>query len=235
MASGADAARVRPRARPDPRARVAPRGAGPGELVVQRYPCQETDHETSAEHRAIEVDYTTQVNQNGAREFEVPEGSVLTDENGRHKTGYVDLVDRAQRHIYDIKRADEGYPQEQLGQYLQAANAHCRVSKDWTLGSGYPVHREIAFGGEHKLIAAQGNAGVISYTKVSKGQSSLLSLFGRGPSVPTQYSPEQLSELYWDTAAPSGSEGELKAFLSAVKSGRDVDKLLETIYKRHNS
>jgi hypothetical protein len=138
---------------------------------VQMVACQGTTHDTSNEHRLIEIDYMQNINPNAAREFEIPRGSLDTHENGTHKTGYADIADQATREIYEIKRADEAYPQAQLDRYLEAANASC--GGGWTAGHYYPDERIIDFShhdpGKELLALKDGRAGFIRYSKRNSG------------------------------------------------------------------
>lgn len=142
--------------------------------IVQRVPCAGTNHDTSPEHLAIELDYVNRVD-NSAREYELPQGSVDTHENGIHKTGYADLANVGDKNIYDIKRQGEPYPEAQLNRYLQAANASCEPG--WTRGAAYGPPRVIPFSPEQDIRAWQDGAGVISYTKLLKGQRGIMDMF----------------------------------------------------------
>lgn len=141
-----------------------------GANVIQLY-CKGTDHDTSLEHVAIELDYIKNVNANAEREFSLKHGSVETFLNGIHKDGYADLADSTANTIYDIKRDDEKYPKDQLQQYLWSANEYCEGS--WGLGTYYPSVRYIPFQGGKLLIAQKGLKGVISYKKVNKKDTNI--------------------------------------------------------------
>ncbi|MBO3457565.1 DUF4157 domain-containing protein [Aetokthonos hydrillicola CCALA 1050] len=113
------------------------------EAPIQRSPCQGTTHDTSNEHLVIETDYTNYINRNASREFEIPKGSLDTNENGTHKTGYADIADRSAKELYEIKRATEAYPDAQLNRYIAMANNSC--GQGWKAGSYYPNERIIDF------------------------------------------------------------------------------------------
>lgn len=152
--------------------------------VLQLVACQGTTHDTSPEHLAIENEYVARVD-NSAREYELPNGSVLTYDNGTHRTGYADLANVGDRTIFDIKRATEAYPEAQLAQYITSANANC--GDGWTRGTDYGGPRVIPFSSTENIRAYQDGAGVISYVKEGKGQKSLTSFL----KVKTEDPPEE--------------------------------------------
>lgn len=199
--------------------------------TIQMVACQGTAHDTSNEHRVIEIDYTNQINPNADREYEIPQGSLDTYDNGTHKVGYSDIADRGARELYEIKRHNEAYPQAQLNRYLQQANANC--GGGWTAGSYYPSERIIDFSNYEpntEIIARKdARPGFIRYEKRQQGGGlGILNAFGGGVYVggmaaaanlpPTAQWVKIWTEHLWDSAEqPEAIDPESVAYQTAIQ------------------
>jgi Domain of unknown function (DUF4157) len=130
-------------------------------------PCRETSRLTSPEHQLIQSDYQTQINENSAREYAIPESA----KNGIDQ-GYADLVDLTTYAIYDIKNPsdDLGESKQQVLRYRTKAEEHCDDKAPWHVGTEYKSPRIVKSSDPGiDLVVENIYPGILQYSRRVRG------------------------------------------------------------------